>query len=57
MKNILGNVGMLLANATVPMAIPSAFGSFSGNCKNPVGVMRLVVVSGTCLNCPKGKGN
>ena len=48
---------MFMGTAAVPLAIPAAFGSLTGNYSSPVGILRLVVVSATSLNCPKGKGN
>ena len=48
---------MALENATIPISIPTAFGSITGNSLNPVGILRLVVVKATDLKCPKDKGN
>ena len=48
---------MVMENATVPLAIASVFGSFTGNPIKPVGVLRLVVVGASYLKYPKGKGN
>ena len=56
-KHILGKLGMFMETAAVHLAIPAAFGSITGNLISPVGILRLVVVSATSLNCPKGKGN
>ena len=48
---------MVMENATVPLAMASVFGSFTGNPIKPVGVLRLVVVGASYLKYPKGKGN
>lgn len=48
---------MVMENATVPLAIASVFGSFTGNPIKPVGVLRLVVIGASYLKYPKGKGN
>ena len=53
----LGGLGMVMENATVPLAMASVFGSFTGNPIKPVGVLRLVVVGASYLKYPKGKGN
>ena len=48
---------MVLENATIPLSIPTAFGSITGNSLKPVGILRLVVVKAINLKCPKDKGN
>lgn len=50
-------MGMFMENAAVPLSIAAAFGSLTGSSISPVGILRLVVVSASSLNCPKGKGN